>query len=505
MQVTPSVERPFPTPPAPNAPDPESARFANRDTVVLPDEMVIRILMYLGTTDIAVCRSVNRHWQTLIDTSHLLARSFYRDCHLTQRINSLTAQRNLAVELYHSHTRGWLTDFSDRGRETAKQLDNILEYKHFPEVLLFSIPKLLLNSNELTYQNTATIGHSREVFDARFSPDGKYLVTISIDNAAKLLELEGGQWSEKVTLRHSGWLKSASFSPDGKRLVTISYDRICKIWRLEDDQWQEEDTIQHSRSVKNASFSPDGIHLVIVFYGDCAKLWWHEGGKWQEKATIEHSKWVATNAQFSPDGKYLATTFANGTVKIWKLDDGQWQEKFTTKRPSCVTNASFSPDGKHLVMVASGDFIHYAKLSELVDGKWQENVWDRIVHLYIVDSNVHFSPDGKHLATASSDGSVKICGLEGGKWQKKAIIWHFGPMENASFSRDGKLLVTASRYGAVKICGLVGGKWQEIVTIQHSKMVTNASFGPDYQIVTASYDGTAKVWVLRKKENDDNS
>ena len=78
-------------------------------------------------------------------------------------------------------------------------------------------------------------------------------------------------------------------------------------------------------------------------------------------------------------------------------------------------------------------------------------------------------------------------------------------MANASFSRDGKFLVTASRYGAVKICGLVGGKWQEIVTIQHSKMVTNASFGPDYQIVTASYDGTAKVWVLRKKENDDNS
>ena len=70
MQVTPSGERPFPTPPTPNAPDLESARFANRDTVVLPDEMVVRILMYLGTTDIAVCRGVNRYWQALIDTRH---------------------------------------------------------------------------------------------------------------------------------------------------------------------------------------------------------------------------------------------------------------------------------------------------------------------------------------------------------------------------------------------------------------------------------------------------
>ena len=147
MQVTSSGERPFPTLPTPNAPDPENAKFANRDTVVLPDEMVTKILIYLGTTDIAVCRSVSRYWQTLIDTSHLLARSFYRDCHLTQRINSPAAQRNLAVERYHSHIRGWLRDFSNMGKKTAERLDNILGDKYFPEVLFFSIPELLLNSS----------------------------------------------------------------------------------------------------------------------------------------------------------------------------------------------------------------------------------------------------------------------------------------------------------------------------------------------------------------------
>ena len=97
MQVTPSGEKAFPTPPIPNAPDLENATFANRDTVVLPDEMVTRILVYLGTADIAVCRSVSRQWQTVIDARHLLARSFYRDCHLTQRINSLVHNNNLFV------------------------------------------------------------------------------------------------------------------------------------------------------------------------------------------------------------------------------------------------------------------------------------------------------------------------------------------------------------------------------------------------------------------------
>ena len=448
MQVTPSGKRACPTALTPNAPDLESARFANRGTVLLPDEMVIRILMNLGTTDIAVCRRVNRQWQTLIDTHHLLARSFYRDCHLTQRINSLTVERNLAVELYHSHTRGWLTDFSNRGRETAKQLDKILEYKHFPEVLFFSIPKLLLNSNELTYQNTATIGHLGVVRDARFSPDGKYLVTVSDDNHAKLCELEGGQWREKVILRHSAWVKNASFSPDGNHLVTASGDGICKIWRLEDDQWQE-------------------------------------------KITIKHSECTIRSAQFSPDGKDLVIASRDGLVKIWKFDDGQWEEKFTIRQRFGVANARFSPDGKHLVMVnlgvsgvTSDGFIYCAKLWELVDDQSQEKAtiqrWQKkatIEHSDIVN-DAHFSPDGKHLVTASCDGFVKICGLIDGKWQTKVTTWHDKAVINASFSRDGKFVVTASRDGSVEIFGLIKGKWQLKATIWHCKAVTNARFGP---------------------------
>ena len=511
MQVTPSGERPFPTPPTPNAPDLESASFANRDTVVLPDEMVTKILMYLGTTDIAVCRSVNRQWQTVIDARHLLARSFYRDCHLTQRINSLAVERNLAVERYHSHIRGWLRDYSDSGRKTAKQLDNILEDKYFPEVLFFSIPKLLLNSNKLTCQNTATIGHLGAVRDASFSPDGKYLVTTaSTDKAAELWELEGGQWREKVTIRHSDWVMNASFSLDGKLLMTASYAE-AKFWQLEGDQWQEKVTIEHSVIVDDVHFSPNGKHFLIVLDGNyTVKLWELADGQWREKVTLRHSAWVM-RASFSPDGRHLVTASRDGVVKIWKLDDGQCDEKFTIAHPGSVTaDARLSPDGKHLVTVTSRDGSGNAILWELVDNRAQERV--TIEHSKIV-SDVDFSPDGKHLVTGSYDGTVKICGLIDGKWQVKAKIRHFGPTKmlhygplvaNASFSRDGKLLVTASYDGTAKICGLVGGKWQEIVTIEHSEALKNASFSPDYQLVTVSRNNPAKIWVLKKKENDDN-
>ena len=519
MQVTPSGERPFPTPPTPNAQDLESARFADRDTVVLPDEMVVRIVVYLGTTDIAVCRRVSRQWQTAIDARHLLARSFYRDCHLTQRINSLAPERNLAVERYHSHFRGWLANFGNGGRETVKQLDNTLEDKYFPEVLFFSIPNLLLNSNELTYQNTATIGYSGVVRDASFSPDGKYLVTVSNDdpaNHAELWELEGGQWREKVTLRYSSWRMSASFSLDSKLLVIASDSGICKIWRLEDDKWQEKDTIQHPNAVRKARFSPDGKHLVvvpIVYDGGVGfvKIWRHVDGEWQEKFTINQSGWGGKNAQFSPDGKHLVTTSFDGTIKIWKIDDGQWKEKFIIHERHSATSARFSPDGNHLVTATFCGLINYVKLWELVDDQSQENVtiqrWQEKFTMLHSDevNNVHFSPDGKHFVTASRDRTAKICGLVDSNWLVKATIRHSGPVANASFSRDGKLLVTASHDHTAKICGPVGGKWQEIVTIEHSKKVTNARFSPDYQLVTASRKNPAKIWMLKNRENDDNS
>ena len=512
MQVAPSAERPFPTPPTPNAPELESARFANRGTVVLPDEMVTRILMYLGTTDIAVCRSVNRQWQTVIDARHLLARSFYRDCHHTQRINSLAAERNLTVERYHSLIRGWLRGFSNSGRETAKQLDNILKDKHFHEVLFFSIPRLLLNSNELTCRNIATIGHLGVVRDASFSPDGKYLLTVfnhNFYNHAKLWELEGGQWREKVILSHSLCVtaKRDSFSPDGKHLVTLSNDNAAKLWELEGGQWREKVTLRHSAGMMSASFSPDGDHLVTASSDGICKIWRLEDDQWQEKVIIEYSGWFFTNAQFSPDGKHLVVASVRGIVKIWKLDDGQWEEKFTIQHRDSVTHTRSSPDGKHLVTVTSGVIsggfhFHHAKLWELVDNQSQEKA--TIEHSAIVN-DVHFSPDGKHFVTASRDGTVKICGPIDGKWQVKAKIQHFVPVANASFSRDGKLLVTASREGTAKICGLKGGKWQIKATIWHGAEVTNASFGPDYQIVTASRDKTAKIWLLKNKENDDNS
>ena len=82
----------------------------------LPDELIVKILSNLDIRDISVCKRVNRSWQEIVDTNYLQALSFSR--RLRFRPISQT------VKNYQSFTRGWLTGFSNRGKELAEQLDN---------------------------------------------------------------------------------------------------------------------------------------------------------------------------------------------------------------------------------------------------------------------------------------------------------------------------------------------------------------------------------------------
>jgi dipeptidyl aminopeptidase/acylaminoacyl peptidase len=71
-------------------------------------------------------------------------------------------------------------------------------------------------------------GHGDVVNEARFSPDGKLIVTASDDNTARVWDAETGRL--RATLTHAAAVNEASFSPDGKRIVTASYDQTARVW-----------------------------------------------------------------------------------------------------------------------------------------------------------------------------------------------------------------------------------------------------------------------------------
>jgi len=113
--------------------------------------------------------------------------------------------------------------------------------------------------------------HSATVYSARFSPDGKRIVSGSRDMTLKIWDAETGQ--ETLTLTgHLNVVNSAIFSPDGKRIVSGSYDNTLKIWDAETGQ--ETLTLKgHSATVNCVIFSPDGKRIVSGSSDKTLKIW----------------------------------------------------------------------------------------------------------------------------------------------------------------------------------------------------------------------------------------
>jgi WD40 repeat protein len=91
-------------------------------------------------------------------------------------------------------------------------------------------------------------------------------------------------------------------------------------------------------------------------------------------------------------------------------------------------------------------------------------------------------------------------GFEWYYWQPKThMAWktlrgHLDELTSVAFSPDGQRIVTASEDGTAKVWNAASGR--EMLTLKgHSSGIGSAAFSPDgRRIVTGSFDATAKVW-----------
>jgi len=78
---------------------------------------------------------------------------------------------------------------------------------------------------------TPPLKHGFQVWYIAFSPDGRLVVTASIDNTARVWDASTGQ-ALTPSLQHNKGVLYASFTPDGRRIVTATADDRGWVWDL---------------------------------------------------------------------------------------------------------------------------------------------------------------------------------------------------------------------------------------------------------------------------------
>jgi WD40 repeat protein len=325
--------------------------------------------------------------------------------------------------------------------------------------------------------------HEQEVEYAAFSPDGRRVVTASMDHTARVWDAVTG---EAITppLRHAQLVWKAAFSPDGRRVVTASQDGTARVWDASSGE-PVSPALPHRTSVIDASFSSDGRRVVTGGTDGMARVWDAATGE-PVTPPLQHASWLYS-AEFSPDGRHVVTASEDQTAQVWDATTGD-RVGPALKHAAAVKYAAFSPDSR-LVVTASED--RTARVWEAATG---QPVGKPLEHGDRVIRAV-FSPDGQFVSTGSYDRRARVWEVATGRMVGSPVK-HRNSVQYASFSPDGRYLVTASNDHTARVWEVATG---EAVTppLRHNFLVTSAFFSPDGgRVLTASGDGTARVWEI---------
>jgi WD40 repeat protein/tRNA A-37 threonylcarbamoyl transferase component Bud32 len=183
-----------------------------------------------------------------------------------------------------------------------------------------------------------------------------------------------------------------------------------------------------------------------------------------------------------------------------------------------VTEYQFSADGKSLLGLGrSGVLVRYdvatGKKVATEGGRWQNTLYpiyairfspDHRHFTVVYDTNVEIqpSPGGKGPATTLyySDRVVRVIAVATGK-RTAFLKGHKAKVVSAAFSPDGTRILTASQDGSARLWDAVTGK--ELHVLRGTTALKSASFSPDgRRIVTlpAGYHYNTKVYPQEKAD-----
>jgi len=185
-------------------------------------------------------------------------------------------------------------------------------------------------------------GHTENVYDHSFSPNGQLVATASFDNTVKLWDTRSGLL--KATLGGC-YAYDFEFSPDGRLLATACSDGAARLWDVLESQLIKILKMTYKRAT-TIDFSPNGQTLAVCHPDiDKCELWDVLTGQLLATLTAKDGYKV----KFSPDSRLLVALDDKRRIKIWNVRSGE----LISTLDGAQWPAVFSPDGR--VLATAGE------------------------------------------------------------------------------------------------------------------------------------------------------
>ncbi len=339
-------------------------------------------------------------------------------------------------------------------------------------------------------------GHKNWVTTVAYSPDGKTILSGSLDGTLRLWDAPSGsdrlpaegQECQLVLTGHGDEIWSAVFSPDGSLFASAGVGGLLRIWRTIDGQCLHH-LAGHRDRLWSVAFHPDGHHLASGGEDRAIRFWQVSDGKCLQ--TIDgYTNWFRSIA-WTPDGQRLITASRDARIRVWSLQSQTCLAQLFGHTQSTLTVAS---DPQGWTFASGGDDLTI-------------RIWDAQTFACTKVLRGHtggilalvYSPDGKYLVSGGSDHTVRIWDTQ--RWQCLQV-WtgHTDRIGGLAYHPDLDLIASASEDCTIRIWHLHHNAPVHILA-QHTNRAIAVAFDPDgAMLASGGMDGRILLWNIATGE-----